>query len=94
MRRAAKIDNNHGEIVKALRDAGAFVQSLATIGGGCPDLLVAFRGTWFVLEIKDKNGKLTADQIDWGYRLAGRGLAVLVRSPEEALGVIGACCSG
>ena len=51
--RAARIDANQPEIVKALRDVGAFVQSLATIGKGCPDLLVAFRGKWHVLEVKD-----------------------------------------
>ncbi|HJP47915.1 hypothetical protein [Acinetobacter venetianus] len=44
MRRAAKIDANQTEIVKALRKFGASVQSLASTGKGCPDLLVGFRG--------------------------------------------------
>ena len=38
--RAARVDQNHVEIVKALRDHGAFVVSLATVGKGVPDLLV------------------------------------------------------
>ena len=38
--RAAKVDANQGEIVKALRAHGCEVLSLAPMGGGCPDLLV------------------------------------------------------
>ena len=53
MRRAAKIDANQTEIVKALRQVGASVQSLASTGKGCPDLLVGFRGVNWLLEIKD-----------------------------------------
>ena len=53
MRRAAKVDGNHGEIVKALRRVGATVKSLAMVGDGCPDLLVGFRGVLVLLEVKD-----------------------------------------
>ena len=55
MRRAAKIDSNHAEIVAALRGIGAYVMSLASVGGGCPDLLVGFRGHTFL----EKNQKMT-----------------------------------
>lgn len=44
MRRAPKIDRNQPEIVEALRKAGAFVQSLAGVADGCPDLLVGYGG--------------------------------------------------
>ena len=54
MRRAAKIDANQTEIVKALRQVGASVQSLASTGKGCPDLLVGFRGVNWLLEVKAK----------------------------------------
>ena len=70
MRRAAKIDANQTEIVNALRQVGASVQSLASTGKGCPDLLVGFRGVNWLLEIKDGQKvksarKLTPDQIEW-----------------------------
>lgn len=39
MRRRAKVDSNHAEIVEALRAQGWEVISLAAIGGGVPDLL-------------------------------------------------------
>ena len=67
MRKRAKIDDNQTVIVKALRAIGASVQSLATIGGGCPDLVVGYRGVNYLLEIKDgskppSKRKLTPDE--------------------------------
>jgi hypothetical protein len=53
MRRAARTDGNHLEIVGALTEAGAVVTSLAAVGKGVPDLLVSYRGTWTLMEIKD-----------------------------------------
>lgn len=48
-----RTDANHTAIVTALRDIGASVVSLADIGGGCPDLLVGYRGVNLLLEVKD-----------------------------------------
>lgn len=39
MRRRGKVDDNHKEIVDALRANGWTVGSLASLGGGWPDLL-------------------------------------------------------
>jgi hypothetical protein len=39
-----KVDATQSAIVKALRKRGAFVQSMASIGKGCVDLLVSFPG--------------------------------------------------
>ncbi len=87
MRRRARTDNNQTEIVAVLRNAGASVQSLATVGGGCPDLLVGYRGVNYLLEVKRGGGKLTPDQEEWF--LAWDGLAEVVRTPEDALAAIG-----
>jgi hypothetical protein len=65
MRRHGRTDANQTEIVAALRGIGAHVQSLADVGKGCPDLLVSFRGAWFVLKLKSPGGKLTDDERDW-----------------------------
>ena len=67
MRRAAKVDRNHSDIVSALRGIGAQVVTLHAVGGGIPDILVYFKRT-FLLEIKDGQKppsarKLTEDQI-------------------------------
>ena len=93
MRRAAKTDANQTEIVKALRSVGAFVQSLAAVGEGCPDLLVGFRKQTFMLEIKDGKKppsarELTRDQIIWHTEWNG-GPCVVVNSIGEALAAIG-----
>ena len=88
MRLRGKTDGNHAAIVRALRQAGASVVSLADIGNGCPDLLVGFRGTNLLLEVKDgslppSRQKLTADE--YRFHQEWSGAVVLVRSIEEAL---------
>lgn len=91
MRRAARVDDNQAEIVKALRQVGAKVQSLAPIGNGCPDLLVAFRQVNFLFEVKDGSKppsarKLTPDEAAW---IAGWGAPVfVVNSAVEAVGIL------
>jgi hypothetical protein len=88
MRRAAKVDANQEQIVSALRAAGASVQSLAPIGKGCPDLLVAFQGLMFLMEVKAGKGKVNELQQRWA---EGWNTHVsTVRDPEQALRVIGA----
>jgi hypothetical protein len=95
MRRAAKVDANQSAITKALRSAGAFVQPLHSIGQGCPDLLVAYRGKWSVLEVKDgdkppSQRKLTPDEQEWHERVGGRAPVFIVENIEDALVAIGA----
>ncbi|MFY8184137.1 MAG: hypothetical protein ACOVKL_07985 [Polynucleobacter sp.] len=92
MRYAAKIDSNQNEVVNALRKAGASVQSLAALGKGVPDLLVAIRGVNLLMEIKDGNKpksaqKLTEDQLKW--HGAWQGPVCIVDCPEAALRMIG-----
>jgi len=41
-RRAARTDDNQTLIVEALEGAGASVQSLASTGNGCPDLVIGY----------------------------------------------------
>lgn len=67
MRTAAKVDANHGEIVKAFRRLGCTVLSLAALGKGVPDILVAMKGNHNVLvEIKSGDkAELTPDQEEW-----------------------------
>jgi Holliday junction resolvase len=87
MRKKTRVDLNHKEIVAALRDVGASVYSLSTVGGGVPDLLVGFRGVNYLIEIKSKYGTFTPDQTEF-YALY-RGAFVVVRSVSEAYAAIG-----
>ena len=62
----ARIDSNHTEIVKALREAGATVVSLAAMKHGCPDLLVGYANETVLMEIKrDAKAKFTSDQLEF-----------------------------
>jgi hypothetical protein len=90
-RRAARIDRNHRQIVRALEQVGASVQSLAAVGDGCPDLLVGRAGRWFVLEVKDGSKPpsartLTPEQREWIDRANGD--VHVVTSIDEAIHVV------
>lgn len=85
--RAAKVDANQPEIVKALRAAGATVWHLHKEGSGCPDLLVGLWNENFLLEIKQANGKVNALQKEWHDNW--RGSVFVVRTVDEALDAIG-----
>ena len=84
MRRAARVDGNHGEIVAALLSVeGVSVHSLAGIGCGCPDLLIGAAGKTFLVEVKDgekcpSHRTLTPDQVKWIGEWRGAPVAVLL----------------
>lgn len=91
LRRAAKRDANHAEIVKALRAIGVKVLDLGAVGNGCPDLLVGCQGRLTLLEIKDGNKppsarSLTDDQRVFHREWLADGLPVFtVESVESAI---------
>ncbi len=92
MRYAPKLDANQEEIVRLLRQCGCSVQSLASVGSGCPDLLVGRQGRNWLLEVKDgsryaSQQRLTPLQAVW--HEAWRGQVVTVRSREEASKALG-----
>lgn len=62
MRRAAKTDNNHAFIRDQLRKNGRAVWDCSKFGEGFPDLVVGYRGSIFLMEIKSEDGTLTAMQ--------------------------------
>ncbi len=86
-RYAARVDGNHREIVKALRQIGCSVLNLAPVGEGCPDLLIGFRGANYLLEVKTARGQTNARQR--AFKQAWRGHYAVVRSVDEAYGAIG-----
>ena len=83
----ARIDTNHKEIVKALRDAGATVVSLASMKHGCPDLLVGYET--LLMEIKrDAKAKFTPDQLSFMATWKG-GAVSRVDSVDAAIRALG-----
>lgn len=91
-RRAAAVDANQAEIVKALRKVGVSVQPLHRVGGGVPDLLCGHAGKNMLLEVKDgakvpSARTLTPDQKEW---LEGwRGQWAVVTSVDDAFDALG-----
>ena len=94
MRRAARVDENQGLIVKALRACGATVRVVSQ-GDGIPDLLVGYRGHTILMEVKDGNKppsarQLTpAEQIFFDQWTGGK--LFIVNNVEEALAVLKDC---
>lgn len=86
------MDDNQRAVVDALRGVGASVLHLHSVGMGCPDIAVGFRGVNHLIEIKDgakkpSEQRLTPMQKRWHDTWAGK--AHVVNSPEGALAVIG-----
>ncbi len=81
----AKRDSNELAIVKALKQAGASVARISE--SGMPDLIVWYRGSVFLLEVKMPLGRATAAQ----KRRSTEGWPVVTaRTEEAALAAIGA----
>lgn len=94
MRRAAKTDRNHQEVVAALRAHRCDVLSIAAVGDGCPDLLVwsPWARSHELLEVKDgakspSRRKLTDDQVKFHGKWGGP--IHVVTSVAEALRAVG-----
>lgn len=88
-----RVDANQPEIVKALRGVGASVLHLHTVGKGCPDILIGFRGQNIAAEIKDgskppSKRRLTPDEQEW--HEAWRGQVAIIETVDDALRLIGA----
>ena len=88
MRRRPRKDKNHGTIVDALRAFGVSVADTSALGDGIPDLLAGFKGRNFWLEVKDGDGSLTPDQLDFVARWRGEEVRV-VRTVDDALRAVG-----
>ena len=81
-------DLNQQLIVNTLRECGCLVESLSQVGNGVPDLLVWRQGNVYLLECKQKNGKLTPEQEHFHLRWKSKQIHV-VRTTEEALNAVG-----
>ena len=89
MKRAAKVDANHNEIVNGLRQCpGVTVHPTGAVAKGFPDICVGLRGRTYLFEIKDGSKvpsaqKLTKDQEIWHGNWTGH--VAIIRSLDDAL---------
>lgn len=91
MRRAARVDACHPQVVRALRRLGYHVRSLAQLGDGLEDLLVGVhlpRPAWILVECKtpSNTGRVTyrPDQLTWYTETRGMP-RLIVTSAQEAV---------
>ena len=71
MRRASKVDANHAQIVDCFKKLGCSVLSLAAVGRGVPDLLVAINGITWLVEVKSGKSKENLLQTEWAENWLG-----------------------
>lgn len=79
-RYAAKRDTAEAPIVARLRAHGAEVTPID--GRDVPDLLVSYRGSWGVAEVKTGKAALRPGQIAWAARQ--KAPVPVLRTPEDA----------
>lgn len=84
-----KTDSTSKIICETLRDAGCKVTQIASASGekGIPDILVSFRGQWFVAEIKGPRGVLSTEQVRW--HAESRAKVHILKTVDDALSMIG-----
>ena len=88
---AKRADRNQPQIVRELRRAGFSVQSLHTVGDGCPDILVGRQGMNWLFEIKNpeqppSKRKLTDDETDFFKEWEGQ--VEIIHSAQEAISLM------
>ena len=90
--RIKKVDANQKQIVQGLRKyPGISVSHTHIIGDGFPDIVVGFRGSNFLFEIKDGSKppsarKLTPDEEIWHNKWAGQ--IEIVKNIDEILNLM------
>jgi hypothetical protein len=93
MRRAARRDDNEQDIIKAMREAGAYVKQIND--EGLFDLLVSHRGETLLIEVKDgakppSARRLTDAEAKFHNEWPGSDLYI-VNSVEEAIALLRTC---
>ena len=84
-------DQNHAEIVKALKECGYSVLDLAMVGSGCPDILIGYKDAQgkpknILVEIKTESGSLRPCQIDFFH--SWQGSVMMTRNANELLSTL------
>jgi Holliday junction resolvase len=79
--RAKKVDSNHADIAQAFRSCGCSVFSIASIGGGAPDLVVGKYDCNMLVEVKTDDGELNDLQEQFWDRWLGR--IVIARDMDD-----------
>ena len=87
--RAARVDSNQAQIVRALRDVGIHVFVTSGVGDGFPDLVAVRRdGRVILLEVKTETGHLQPDQVRVMMSLVNPAYRIYTTVEDAVCGVI------
>ncbi len=91
MRKKARVDANQKEVVKQLRDLGVSVLHTHQLGRGAPDLVLGYRNSNYMIELKDGNKtksqqRLTPDEVQ--FQESWNGNYAVCNSIEQILTLI------
>jgi hypothetical protein len=97
MRVRPKKDSNHKDIVGTFRACHASVMDTASLGNGCPDLVIGYKGYQtgimynVLVEIKDgskppSKRKLTLDEVE--FMTTWRGKYVIIESVDDVIALL------
>ena len=86
-----RVDDNQAGIHDRLFEWGCSVESIASVGKGCPDSLVGYMGENFIFEIKNPKRKpcerkLRDNQLEWHTNWKGH--VNKIETFEEAVEII------
>jgi hypothetical protein len=83
-----RVDENQKSLIHTFIACGASVLNLSTVGRGCPDLLIGYRGKTVLVEIKrDSKAKYTEPQIKFMQEWRG-GAVSRIDSVDAAIRLI------
>jgi len=83
-----RVDENQKQLVHTFIALGASVLNLSTVGRGCPDLLIGYRGKSVLVEIKkDSKASYTDPQIKFMQEWRG-GAVSRIDSVDAAIRLI------
>jgi rhamnose utilization protein RhaD (predicted bifunctional aldolase and dehydrogenase) len=83
-----RVDENQKTIIHTFIALGASVLNLSTVGRGCPDLLIGYKGKTVLVEIKrDEKAKYTEPQIKFMQEWRG-GTVSRIDSVDSAIRLI------
>ena len=81
-----RVDLSHSEVINGLIQAGMTAKSIASVGGGIPDVIAGFRGVTVLLEVKSGNNGLTEQEEKFALNWSGS-YAVVYNAEEAVLAV-------
>ena len=84
---SGRVDGNHAAILAAARSFGWSALSIATVGGGAPDAVLAKGNRTYLIEIKDGDSK-TLTNAEQKFHTDWRGIVYVIRNLADLIALL------